>query len=155
MHMNGSSNQSQQLVCRGVRGATTVTQNDKEEILQATRELLTTLIRLNDMEAEDVASAYFTTTTDLNATYPAVAARQLGWLDVALICGHEMEVPNSLPLCIRVLVHWNTTRSQKEIAHVYLRDAKSLRPDRRSTPMVEPEQMSPVKAAVEMLARSL
>ena len=153
--MNGSSNQSQQLVCRGVRGATTVTKNDKEEILQATRELLTTLIRLNDIRPEDVASAYFTTTIDVNATYPAVAARQLGWLDVALLCGHEMQVPNSLPMCVRVLIHWNTTRSQKEISHVYLREAKSLRPDRLDIPTVEPEQMSPVVAAVEMLARTL
>ena len=155
MHTNGSSNHSQHLFCRGVRGATTVTSNDKEDILQATRELLTTIIRLNDMQPEDVASAYFTTTIDLNATYPAVAARQLGWLDVALICGHEMQVPNSLPMCVRVLIHWNTTRSQKEIAHVYLREAKSLRPDKKSTPLIEPEQMSPIKAAVEMLARSL
>ena len=155
MHINGSSNQSQQLVCRGVRGATTVTKNDKEEILQATRELLTTLIRLNDIRPEDVASAYFTTTIDVNATYPAVAARQLGWLDVALLCGHEMQVPNSLPMCVRVLIHWNTTRSQKEISHVYLREAKSLRPDRLDIPTVEPEQMSPVVAAVEMLARTL
>ncbi|MEM7115994.1 MAG: chorismate mutase [Chloroflexota bacterium] len=155
MHINGSSNQSQQLFCRGVRGATTITQNDKEEILEATRELLTTLIRLNDIRPEDVASAYFTTTVDVNVTYPAVAARQLGWLDVALLCGHEMQVPNSLPMCIRVLIHWNTTRSQKEIVHVYLRDAKSLRPDRLDLPPVEPEQMSPIVAAVEMLARTL
>lgn len=153
MHTSGSSNQ--QAFCRGVRGATTVTKNDKEEILQATRELLTTLIRVNNMQPEDVASAYFTTTIDLNATYPAVAARQLGWLDVALICGHEMAVPNSLPMCIRVLIHWNTTLSQKEVSNVYLREAKSLRPDHVKKPLLMPEQMSPIKAAVELLARSM
>ena len=88
--------------CRGVRGATTVDQNDREEILTATRQLLALLIRHNEMEATDIASAIFTTTPDIDAEFPALAARQLGWLEVPLICSHEMTVPGSLPLCIRV-----------------------------------------------------
>ena len=122
------------VVCRGVRGATTVTENTKEAILEATREMMYIIIRANDMHPEDVASAYFTTTVDLNATYPALAARQLGWYDVALLCGHEMNVPGGLDRCIRVLIHWNTTRSSDEIIHVYLKGAENLRPDRRTLP---------------------
>lgn len=124
------------MVCRGVRGATTIDHDDRESILKATRELLALMIRLNGIDAEDVASAYFTTSPDVTAAYPAVAARQLGWLDVPLICGHEMNVPDGLSLCIRALVHWNTTKGQKEIQHVYLREAERLRPDKK---MVIPE----------------
>lgn len=157
MNSDGSSLLAQQrpFACRGVRGATTVTRNDPEDILEATRELLHTIMRVNEMDIEDIASIYFTTTTDLNAVYPAVAGRQLGMFDTALICGHEMQVPGSLPLCIRVLIHWNTTRTQKEVGHVYLRDAKSLRPDRKNLPPIQPEQVSPVVAAVKMLATML
>lgn len=133
------------VVCRGIRGATTVEANTKEEILAATRELLYLIIRANDIEPEDVASAIFTTTLDLNATYPALAARQLGWYDAALLCGHEMDVPDGLPRCIRILVHWNTTRSSKEIVHVYLRKAKGLRPDRDELPPIPFEE---IEAAV-------
>jgi chorismate mutase len=78
-----------------------------------------------------VASAIFTTTPDLVAVFPATAARQLGWLDVPLMCAHEMSVPGSLGLCIRILLHWNTEKSQQEIQHVYLREARNLRPDKR------------------------
>ncbi len=123
--------------CRGVRGATTVVANEREEILGATRELLALMIRLNGIEPVDVASAFFTTTQDINAEFPALAARQLGWLDVPLLCGHEMTVPGSLPLCIRVLIHWNTSKSQAEIEHVYARDAKRLRPDLTKLPAVD------------------
>ncbi len=133
---------AQYTTCRGVRGATTVTENTKEAILEATRELLYIIIRANGMRPEDVASAYFTTTMDLNATYPALAARQLGWYDAALLCGHEMRVPDSLPYCIRVLIHWNTTRSAKDIVHVYLREAASLRPDRKSLPEIPMEEVA-------------
>ena len=122
------------VVCRGVRGAITVDSNSEAEILEATRELLSCLIQSNEIDAADVASAYFTTTVGLNATYPALAARQLGWYDVALLCGHEMNVPGGLPRCIRVLIHWNTTKEQKEITHCYLREARSLRPDIDSVP---------------------
>ncbi|MBW7885411.1 MAG: chorismate mutase [Caldilineaceae bacterium] len=116
--------------CRGVRGATTVKGDDREEILKATRELLALMIHLNGMEKEDIASAIFTTTTDLVSAFPATAARQLGWLDVPLLCGHEIDVPGSLDKCIRVLVHWNTDKTQHAIQHVYLNEAQSLRPDK-------------------------
>ena len=96
------------MACRGVRGATTVERNDREEILTATRQLLALMVRRNGIAKHDVASAIFTTTPDLDAEFPALAARQLGWLDVPLLCGHELSVPGSLPRCIRVLVHWNT-----------------------------------------------
>lgn len=115
--------------CRGVRGATTVDRDTAEDILEATRELLQELIRRNDIRPEDVASAIFTTTPDLTAEFPALAARQLGWHDVALMCGHEMNRPGALGRCIRVLIHLNTTRSAAEIEHVYIRDAVNLRPD--------------------------
>ncbi|REJ86299.1 MAG: chorismate mutase [Acidobacteria bacterium] len=118
--------------CRGVRGATTVEENSRSAILLATGELLWYLIERNGIVPDDVASAYFTTTRDLDAEFPALAARKLGWLDVALICGHEMEVPGALSQCIRVLLHWNTTRTAKEIEHVYIRGARDLRPDQQA-----------------------
>ena len=116
--------------CRGIRGATTVTANTREAILDATRELLAELVRANEIRPEDVASAYFTTTSELNAEFPAVAARNgLGWTNVALMCGHEMDVPGSLRMCLRILLHVNTERAQAEVCHVYLRGAAVLRPD--------------------------
>jgi chorismate mutase len=118
--------------CRGIRGATTVAENTREAILEATRELLLRLIEANEIVVDDVASAIFTTTPDLNAEFPALAARELGWRETALLCGHEMNVPESLPRCIRVLIHWNTSRRASEVVHVYLRDAQSLRPDHGS-----------------------
>jgi chorismate mutase len=135
---------SSPILCRGVRGATTVTENTKDAILEATREMLYIIIRANNIKPEDVASAYFTTTIDLNAEYPALAARQLGYYDTALLCGHEMQIPNGLPRCIRVLIHWNTTRSAKEIIHVYLREAKCLRPDRISLPEFPEDEIEAV-----------
>jgi|GEM_PF-225594 len=129
------------MVCRGVRGATTVEHNTREDILRETRRLLALMIRLNDIHPEDVASAIFTTTRDLNAEYPALAARQLGWLDTALLCGHEMEVPNGLPRCIRVLIHWNTTKAAREIRHVYLGKAATLRPDKADLPPVDEAEL--------------
>ncbi len=116
--------------CRGIRGATTADENTRESILDATREMLERLIHENDIREEDIASAIFSTTPDLNAEFPAVAARQLGWLDTALFCTHEMAVPGSLERCIRVLIHWNTTRGANEIRHVYIRGAQNLRPER-------------------------
>ena len=117
-------------VCRGVRGATTVEVDEREAVLRATRELLALLIHVNDIHKEDVASAIFTTTPDLNSAFPATAARQLGWLDVPLMCSHEIDVPGSVPLCIRVLLHWNTDKRQQSIQHVYLKEAQRLRPDK-------------------------
>jgi chorismate mutase len=115
--------------CRGLRGATTADDNSRDEILLQTRRLLALMIRLNNLEREDVCSAIFSITPDLNAEFPALAARQLGWLEVPLLCTHEVSVPDSLPRCIRILVHWNTAKSQDEVTHVYIRDAVSLRPD--------------------------
>jgi chorismate mutase len=138
------------VVCRGVRGATTVTENTKEAILDATREMMHIIVRANGLRPEEVASAYFTTTVDLDATYPALAARQLGWYDAALLCGHEMQVPDSLPMCIRVLIHWNTARSASEIVHVYLREAKSLRPDRKTLPEISKEEIAAIARNFDM-----
>lgn len=115
--------------CRGIRGATTVDRNTRESILEAACELLTEIVRANDVEADDVASVIFTTSPDLNAEFPALAARQMGWTDVALLCGHEMNVPGSLPMCLRILLHVNTEKRAKEIVHVYLKGAKVLRPE--------------------------
>ena len=129
------------MLCRGVRGATTVDRNDRAEILVATRQLLALLIRRNGIEPQDVASAIFTVTPDLVAEFPALAARQLGWLDVPLLCGNEMGVPGALPHCIRVLIHWNTERGQEEVHHVYVRGAEALRPDVQQLPDVDWEEL--------------
>lgn len=127
--------------CRGVRGATTVATNTRDEILTATRQLVALMVRRNEIDPRDVASAIFTTTPDLDAEFPALAARQLGWLEVPLLCGHEMAIPGSLPRCIRVLVHWNTDLKQAEIQHVYVRDAEKLRPDLCKLPPVNWEEL--------------
>jgi chorismate mutase len=113
---------------RGIRGATTVSANTREAILDATLELLTAIIDANGVRREDVASVFFSTTTDLNADFPAVAARvHMGWTDIALMCGHEMDVPGSLPMCLRILMHVNTSKQASELTFVYLRGAEVLR----------------------------
>jgi chorismate mutase len=118
------------MTIRGIRGATTVTSDNYDLILQATCELLETILSENDgIRLDDIASAFFTTTEDIASAYPALAARQMGWDQVPMMCAREIPVPGSLPLCIRVLIHWNTDRAQREIHHVYLRDAVKLRPD--------------------------
>ena len=117
------------MLCRGIRGATTVEANSREAILEATAELLAAMVKANGIKPEDVASAFFTTTPDLNAEFPALAARRLGWNDVPLLCGHEMAVPGSLPMCLRILLHVNTDKTADQIVHVYLRGARALRPD--------------------------
>ena len=114
---------------RGIRGATTVSKNARDEIIEAARELLTAMIEANEIIPEDVASATFTTTPDLNAEFPAVAARQMGWTFVPLMCGHEMSVPGSLPSCLRILLHLNTEKGAHDIHHIYIRGARALRPD--------------------------
>jgi chorismate mutase len=116
--------------CLGLRGATTADANTREAILDATRELLAELMQANGLHVADIASALFTTTRDLNAEFPAVAANEMGFREVALMCGHEMDVPGSLPMCLRILLHVNTEKEQRELIHVYLRGAKALRPDR-------------------------
>ena len=127
--------------CRGVRGATTVEANTSAEILEATRQLLALMIRQNGIEEKDVASVIFSTTVELDAEFPALAARQLGWFSVALMCVHELDVPGSLRHCIRILLHWNTEMSSDEIIHVYIRDAARLRPDRSKIPPVDWEEL--------------
>jgi chorismate mutase len=129
------------MACRGIRGATTVATNARDEILLATRQLLALMIRLNDVQAEDVCCALFTVTRDLDAEFPALAARQLGWLDVPLMCSYEIYVPGSLPRCIRIMIHWNTDKSQKEIVHPYLKEAKRLRPDLSTLPPVDYDEL--------------
>ena len=117
------------MLTRGVRGATSVEVNTREAILEATRELLAAMLKANEIDVQDVASAFFTATPDLNAEFPALAAREMGWTDVALLCGHEMNVPGSLPMCLRILLHVNTDKPASAIRHIYLRGARVLRPD--------------------------
>ncbi|MDG2222881.1 MAG: chorismate mutase [Rubripirellula sp.] len=128
-------------VCRGVRGATTVEADDRDQILLATRQMLALMIRRNKIESTDVGSVLFTVTKDLSAEFPALAARQLGWIEVPLLCAYELSVPDGLPLCLRVLIHWNTTIPQSDIQHVYLREARRLRPDLCSLPPVDYEEL--------------
>ncbi|MGI8982359.1 MAG: chorismate mutase [Pirellulaceae bacterium] len=125
------------MLVRGVRGATTVENNTRDEILTATRQLFALMIRLNGIEPEMAASAMFSVTTDLNAEFPALAARQLGWLEVPLLCTYEIDVPGSLKKCIRILINWNTEKSQHDITHVYIKEADKLRPDLCKLPPVD------------------
>jgi chorismate mutase len=118
---------------RGIRGATSVTVDQPEQILAATRELLVELLQANGITAYDeIVSAIFTTTPDLTSTFPAEAARGLGMTSVPLLCASEIAVPGSLPRCIRVLLHVNLERTPAEVCHVYLNEAKKLRPDVKS-----------------------
>ena len=127
--------------CRGVRGATTVANNSREEILFGTRQLLALLIRRNEIDPKDAGSVLFSTTQDIDAEFPALAARQLGWLEVPMLCSHELYVQGSLPRCIRVMIMWNTEKAQDEIHHVYIRGAKKLRPDLSKLPPVDWEEL--------------
>ncbi len=114
--------------CRGIRGAITVSVNDKESILAATGKLLMEMALANKIDFEDIAAIFFTTTPDLNAEFPASATRELGWpSNLALLCGHEMNVHNDLPRCLRVLILVNTEKGAEEITHVYLGEAKKLK----------------------------
>lgn len=114
---------------RGIRGATRVKENSKESIFTASKELLLAIVRANDVETEDIASIFLTTSPDLNAEFPAYAARDLGWIAVPLLCAQEIGVPGSMTRLIRILLHVNTTKSQSEIKHQYLGETKKLRPD--------------------------
>ncbi len=125
------------MTVRGIRGATTVTEDTAEAILSATEELVREIVAANALEPENVASALFTVTPDLRAEFPAAAARRMGWTTVPLLNFTEIGVPGRLERCIRVLLHVNTDRTQQEMVHVYLREAVSLRPDlvsRSTTP---------------------
>ena len=115
------------LACRGIRGATTAQENTDTAIYAATRELLARLIEANQIEEEQVAAVYFTTSPDLNAGFPAAAARQLGWTNTALMCASEIAVPGSLPRCVRVLILFNTEKQQRDIVNIYLNGTDVLR----------------------------
>jgi len=118
------------MTTRGIRGATTIDTDTKEEVLSATRELLDVILAANPgLQVDEIASALFTTTEDIASAYPALAARQMGWDFVPMMCAREIPVPGGLPKCIRVLIHWNTDKKQNEIQYVYLREAVKLRPD--------------------------
>jgi chorismate mutase len=118
---------------RGIRGATTAAQNNPEAIVEATAELLAELVRLNELEPAEVCFAYFTTTLDLDAEFPALAARRMGWTAVPLLCGNDMVVPGpnprSVPMCIRILLLYNTDKAQAEMKSAYLRGAQAIRAD--------------------------
>ena len=115
------------MTVRGVRGATTVTEDTREAILDATTELITEIVSANAIDKDDLASVQFTTTIDLVSEFPAVAARMLGWVHVPLLNSHEMAVPHGLPRCIRVLMMWNTDTAPQDVKHIYLQDAVNLR----------------------------
>ena len=118
---------------RGIRGATTAAANTAEAIVEATDELLRALIEANSLDSTEICFCYFTTTPDLNAEFPAFAARRLGWVDVPLLCGHDMNVqlpnPRGVPMCIRILLLYNTESSQSAMRHVYLRGAQAIKAD--------------------------
>jgi chorismate mutase len=119
------------IACRGIRGAICADDNTPSAIVGATRELLGALIEANALQVDDIASIFFTASPDLDAAYPAQAARELGMAEVSMLCAQEIGVPGAPQRCIRVLVHWNTTRTPNQIEHVYLGRAAELRPDRR------------------------
>jgi chorismate mutase len=115
---------------RGIRGATTIEKDEREQVSAAVRELLGAILAANPgLRSADIASAIFTVTDDIASAFPAAAARDMGWEDVPMLCTREIPVPGSLLLCVRVLLHWNTEKCLQEIKHVYLRNAKVLRPD--------------------------
>ena len=118
---------------RGIRGATTATANTAEAITGATEELLRELVQLNDLDPAEIAFAYFTTTPDLNAEFPALAARRLGWLEVPLLCGHDMNVqqpnPRGVAMCVRILLLYNTPRPQATMRFAYMRGAGAIKAD--------------------------
>ena len=114
---------------RGIRGAITILMDTPEAIAEATRAMIQAIVQRNQVNVADIAAATFTTTTDIVSAFPATAARNAGWTHVPMLCHHELPVPHSLPRCIRVLVLWNTDKTQDEIQHVYLREAVKLRPD--------------------------
>ena len=117
------------MAIRGIRGAISVSRNTKSEIIQATRRLLSRMVAANRIDVEEIASAIFSVTCDLDKEFPAIAARRLGWVYTPLLCTYEIDVEGGLPMCIRVLIHVNTEKKQKEMKHVYLGKARTLRPD--------------------------
>ena len=114
---------------RGIRGATTVEANSEAEIINATRQLLENMVAANALQIDDLAAAFFSATPDLNAAFPARSARMLGWKYVPLFCNVEINVPQALPRCIRVLLLANTSAKPEQVKHIYLKESKSLRED--------------------------
>ncbi len=114
---------------RAVRGATTVNDNNPEEIIRNTKELLKKTIELNNIKTEDIVSIFFTTTIDLDSIFPSVAAREMGYTNVPLMCASELNIKDSLKKCIRIMMHINSNKNLDEITHIYLNNAKKLRPD--------------------------
>jgi chorismate mutase len=118
---------------RGIRGATTAAANEADAIVEATDELLRELAARNQLDVDEIAFAYFTTTPDLDAEFPALAARRLGWVEVPMLCGHDMVVPQpnprSVAMCVRVVLLYNTERAQSEMEHAYLRGARAIKQD--------------------------
>jgi len=116
------------LCCHSIRGAITVPVNGRESIIAAAKKLLGEMVQANEIGIEEIAAIFFTTTMDLNAEFPAAATRELGWPNhLALLCGHEMDVPGSLPRCLRILILANTERTAEEVKHIYLGEAKKLK----------------------------
>ena len=114
---------------RAVRGATTVNNNSADEIISETVTVLMEIIKENSIETDDIISVLFTVTRDIDAVFPAVAARKLGWTNIALLCTYEIDVPGSLEKCIRVMLHFNTDKKNSDIKNIYLKEARNLRPD--------------------------
>ena len=113
--------------CRGIRGATTVDDNTREDTLAAAKELLQEMVQANGVQEEEIACIFFTTTPDVNRAFPAAAARELGLSQAPMLCGHEMNVPGSLPMCLRILILFNTEKGTEEIVHIYIKGARELR----------------------------
>lgn len=116
-------------VVRGIRGAITVTENTESDIIEATRELLVKIVQTNNVQKEDIVSVFFTLTPDLTAVFPAVAARELGWTEVPLLCSVEADVQGAMAFCVRIMMHVNTELAQSQVKHIYLREARNLRAD--------------------------
>ena len=134
------------MAVRGIRGAITASGNEPAAIVAATSRLLREIVARNGVRIEDIGAIFFTTTPDLTAEFPAAAARELGWHDVPLLCGHEMSVPGRLDKCVRVMMLVNVDVGQTGVRHVYLDGAKSLRPDLERAPQqAQHEGSTPVR----------
>lgn len=114
---------------RSIRGATTIALDNRKKVLDATSELLLEIIKQNDVEQKDIVSIVFTVTDDISSEFPAVAAREMGLIQVPLLDCQQMKCDNALALCIRILLTYNTSKQQEDIEHIYLHEAKKLRPD--------------------------
>ena len=117
------------MTCRGIRGAITIEENKEQPIIDGTIRLLSEIININKIDSNDIVSIFFSVTEDLNATFPARAARTMGLNETPLLCFHEIKVPNGLEKCIRILMHINSNKPKSAIKHLYLEKAESLRPD--------------------------